>query len=82
MTGFDTISCYDGDRAIVRHKGVQSISTNTMTFKHFQLREVAERVYAAISIPGIGLLGNAGFFDLCDHVFGNQVFHGTERGFK
>lgn len=34
--------------------------------KHFKLKQVAEGVYAAISVPGTGSLGNAAIIDLGD----------------
>jgi glyoxylase-like metal-dependent hydrolase (beta-lactamase superfamily II) len=34
--------------------------------KHFQLNHVAEGVFAAISVPGTGSLGNAAIIDLGD----------------
>ncbi|MDZ5472832.1 MBL fold metallo-hydrolase [Bacillus sp. 31A1R] len=41
--------------------------TNTLTnSKHFKLTEVANGVYAAISVPGTGSLGNAAIIDLGD----------------
>jgi len=47
---------------------MEAISKSLPISKHFQLEQLADGIYAAISIDGTGSMSNAGIIDLGDHI--------------